>query len=115
VHLARVLCQIGEPERGGAANWLFLDEPTSSLDIRHQFQILDLARDHVRAGGGGVAILHDLNMAALYADRLIVISQGRVDADGPPNEILTDALVSRVFGVDASRFLVRGAAPVQPE
>lgn len=107
VHLARVLCQIGRPVDNGAANWLFLDEPTSSLDIRHQFQILDLARDHVRAGGGGLAILHDLNMAGQYADRLIVVGAGRIVADGPPAQVLTDRFVEDVFGVSADRFLMR--------
>ena len=107
VHLARVLCQLGAPVEGGAPNWLFLDEPTASLDIRHQFEILDLARDHVRGGGGGLAILHDLNMAAQYADRLIVVGNGRIVADGPPADVLTDDLVENVFGVAANRFLRR--------
>jgi heme transport system ATP-binding protein len=105
VQLARVLCQLGPPVEDGAANWLFLDEPTASLDIRHQFQILDLARQHVTAGGGGLAILHDLNLAADYADRLIVVSGGRLAADGPPADVLTGALIEDVFGVDASRVL----------
>jgi len=105
VQLARVLCQLGAPVAGGRANWLFLDEPTASLDIRHQFQILDLAREHVAAGGGGLAILHDLNLAADYADRLIVVSAGDVVADGPPGDVLTGDMVSDVFGVDAKRVL----------
>lgn len=99
VHLARVLCQIGPPVVDGVARFLFLDEPTSSLDIRHQIATLEIARDFARAGGGVFAILHDLNLAAAFADRLIVLNHGEIRADGHPREVLTDALVEDVFGV----------------
>ncbi len=109
VQLARVLCQLGAPVRrtdeGAAANWLFLDEPTASLDIRHQFEILDLARDHVRAGGGGLAILHDLNLAADYADRIVVVSEGSIAADGAAKAVLTEGLIEGVFRVSFGRVL----------
>lgn len=111
VHLARVLSQLGPPVRDGGANWLFLDEPTASLDIRHQFQILDLARMHARGGGGAVAILHDINLATDYADRLVVIARGEVAGDGPPDAVLTEGLIENVFGVAAHRVLRRVAAP----
>ena len=106
VHLARVLSQLGAPMSEGAANWLYLDEPTASLDIRHQFEILDIARDHVARGGGCLAILHDLNLAADYADRLIVVDAGTIVADGAPDAVLTDDLVASVFGVAAERILL---------
>ncbi len=106
VQLARVLCQLGRPVENGEVNWLFLDEPTASLDIRHQFQILDLAGDHVSGGGGGLAILHDLRLAADYADRLIVVADGRIVANGAPDDVLTSDLVETVFGVRADRVLM---------
>ena len=99
VQLARVLCQVPQAYAGNRANWLLLDEPTSNLDIRHQFAILEIARAHARAGGGVLAILHDLNMAALFADRLIVLSEGRIVADGAPITVLTDDLIEEVFRV----------------
>ncbi|HEX2018138.1 MAG TPA: heme ABC transporter ATP-binding protein [Aurantimonas sp.] len=97
VHLARVLCQIGEPVSDGVPRYLFLDEPISSLDIRHQLAVLQIGRDFARAGGGVVAVLHDLNLAAGFADRLVVVSQGSIAADGPPAGTLTDALIESVF------------------
>jgi len=99
VHLARVLCQIGEPVEEGRPQYLFLDEPTSSLDIRHQMATLDIARDFAHRGGGVLAILHDLNFAAAFADHVIVIHDGRVFAEGTPAEVINDRLLAEVFGV----------------
>ncbi|BCJ92200.1 hemin import ATP-binding protein HmuV [Terrihabitans soli] len=99
VHLARVMCQIGAPVIGGRPQYLFLDEPTSSLDIRHQIETLNIARQFARDGGGVLAILHDLNLAASYADHLIVMHRGAVAAEGAPAETITDALLEEVFGL----------------
>jgi heme transport system ATP-binding protein len=101
VQLARVLCQVWVPVYNGVPRFLILDEPTSSLDIRHQLAILDLSRSYARAGGGVVAVLHDLNVTAMYADRIIVVFQGRIEAVGAPSEVLTNKLVERVFGLSA--------------
>jgi iron complex transport system ATP-binding protein len=97
VQLARVLCQVWTPVLEGEPRWLFLDEPVSSLDIKHQLVIMDIARDFAARGGGVVAILHDLNLTAMFADRVAVMSRGRVEAAGSPTEIFTDALIHRVF------------------
>ena len=70
VQLARVLCQVWAPVLDGKPRYLFLDEPVSSLDIKHQLIIMNIARDFARRGGGVVAILHDLNLTAMYADRI---------------------------------------------
>jgi iron complex transport system ATP-binding protein len=99
VHLARILCQIGAPMIDGRAQYLFLDEPTSSLDIRHQIETLNLARRFARDGGGVLAILHDLNLAAAYADHLIVMHRGEVAAAGTPADVISDELLERVFGL----------------
>lgn len=98
VQLARVLCQVWMPILDGQPRYLFLDEPVSSLDIKHQLIIMDIARDFTRAGGGVVAILHDLNLAAMYADRIHVMHGGRLDTVGAPQDVLSDAMIERVFG-----------------
>lgn len=97
VQLARVLCQVWAPVLEGKPRYLFLDEPVSSLDIKHQLIIMDIARDFVRRGGGVVAILHDLNLTAMYADRVYVMHKGRLAAAGSPSDVLSDDLMSRVF------------------
>jgi iron complex transport system ATP-binding protein len=79
---------------------LLLDEPTTYLDIQHQIDVLDLCADlHEQRGRTLVAVLHDLNQAARYATHLIAMREGRIEAQGPPAEILTADLVERVFGV----------------
>ncbi|MFI0848131.1 heme ABC transporter ATP-binding protein [Mesorhizobium sp. IMUNJ 23232] len=97
VQLARVLCQVWVPVLEGRPRYLFLDEPVSSLDIKHQLVIMDIARDYARRGGGVVAILHDLNLTAMYADRVFVMHRGRVAASGEPREVLNDELIESVF------------------
>jgi iron complex transport system ATP-binding protein len=97
VQLARVLCQVWEPVLDGQSRFLFLDEPVSSLDIKHQLVIMDVARDYARRGGGVIAVLHDLNLTAMYADRMMMLSEGRVAAFGAPADLLTDTLIEDVF------------------
>lgn len=98
VMLARVLAQVWAPVERNEPRWLLLDEPVSSLDIAHQLQVMGIARDFARAGGGVVAVMHDLNLTALFADRVLVLSEGQGLACGMPAEVLTDAILSRAYG-----------------
>jgi iron complex transport system ATP-binding protein len=77
---------------------LVLDEPTNHLDIRAQLELLELV---ATLGVTTIAALHDLNLAAAYCDRLVVLDHGRLVADGAPTSVLDQALLRRVFGVDA--------------
>lgn len=77
---------------------LLLDEPTTFLDLRHQLNLYGLLRDLARAGQAVIAVTHDLNLAAAYSDRLVVMACGQKVADGPPGEVLRPDLVERVFG-----------------
>ncbi|MFJ9406411.1 ABC transporter ATP-binding protein [Streptomyces sp. NPDC101393] len=81
---------------------LLLDEPTTYLDIAHQVEVLDLVRElnHDR-GRTVVAVLHDLNQAARYADHLVAMEAGRIVAQGRPDEVVTADLVREVFGLEA--------------
>lgn len=95
--LARVLCQIWEPVGPEGPRWLFLDEPVASLDIHHQLMIMDLAADYARAGGGVVAVMHDLNLTAMYAGRVLALKAGKVIACGTTAETLTTEVLSEVY------------------
>lgn len=78
---------------------LLLDEPTTYLDLCHQLEVLDLCRSLQRDGVTVVAVLHDLNLAFRYADHLVVLAQGRIVAQGCPQDVVTAELVEEVFAV----------------
>jgi len=80
---------------------MLLDEPTTFLDIAHQYELLDLLRTLNRQGKTVIAVLHDLNQAARYADNLVLMKEGRVVATGTPSELITAERVGDVFGIDA--------------
>ncbi|MEE3126574.1 MAG: ABC transporter ATP-binding protein [Actinomycetota bacterium] len=81
---------------------LLLDEPTTFLDVAHQVEVLDLLTDLNRARGTTIAmVLHDLNLAARYADRLVALRAGSLHAAGDPAEVLTADVVRDVFGMES--------------
>ena len=89
VRLARALAQ--EPRA------LVLDEPTASLDVRHEMELLELVRRLVDGGMAGLVITHQLNLAARFADRMLLLDRGRMAAEGTPVEVLTRETLARVF------------------
>lgn len=97
VQLSRVLCQVWAPVVDAGARFLFLDEPISSLDIRHQLLIMDIARDYAEAGGGVLAVLHDLNLTSMYSDKVLAMKQGRCVRFGAPQDVIETALLQSVF------------------
>jgi len=81
---------------------LLLDEPTTFLDVAHQVEVLDLLTDLNRDRGTTIVmVLHDMNLAARYADHVFALRDGRLVADGPPHEVMTSALIRDVFDLDA--------------
>ena len=136
VQLARVLAQVwpsagngigqggghgvghggGEGDDGPAVRYLLLDEPTSSLDLAHQHAMLKLAKRWARQGMGVLVVLHDLNLAALYADRICLLKGGRLAADGTPEAVLTAETVEACFDlpVTVTRHPARGCPYVIP-
>jgi iron complex transport system ATP-binding protein len=89
VRLARALAQ--EP------SVLLLDEPTASLDVRHEMEILELIRGLVDHGVSGLVITHQINLAARFADRIVLLNEGRVVAEGPPRDVLRKDTLAEVF------------------
>ena len=82
---------------------LLLDEPTTYLDIAHQLDVLELVRGmHEADGTAIVMVLHDLSMAARFADRIIALRDGRIVADGDPGDVITPALLRDVFDLEAT-------------
>lgn len=81
--------------------YVLLDEPTSFLDIAHQIDVLRLCRSMTANGRTVLAVLHDLNQAARYADELVVMHRGKLVAQGAPSDILTTELITEVFGLES--------------
>jgi iron complex transport system ATP-binding protein len=93
VVFARALCQ--------EARFLLLDEPASFLDVRHQVGLYDIVREQVdERGCGAITVLHELNLAAEYCDRIYLLRDGRVEAQGPTEEVFTYANLRRVFDTE---------------
>jgi iron complex transport system ATP-binding protein len=94
VSLSRVLAQ--------ETPVLLLDEPTAALDLRHQQLVMELARELASRGTALAVVLHDLNLASAYADRILLLREGRIAALGPPRETLTEPILSDIFSCRVS-------------
>ncbi|MGX9417824.1 heme ABC transporter ATP-binding protein [Vibrio sp. WJH972] len=99
VHFARVLTQLAQ---SGENKILLLDEPTSALDLSHQHNTLALAKSLTQQGASVVIVMHDLNLAAQYADRILILNEGKLVADGTPWETLTKEVIGSVYQWEVS-------------
>lgn len=111
-HFARILVQLacGEAERGPGV--LLLDEPTASLDLRHQLDLLAAVKACAARGIAVIAVLHDLNLASLFADRIVMLDRGQIAAAGTARDTITDDMLARVFNVrNAVNRAPRGGSP----
>lgn len=102
VHIARLLA--------GEHRLVLADEPIANLDPRFQLDILQALHSHARQHGGAVVVLHDLNIAARYCDRLLLLADGRRVIEGTPREVLTATRIAEVFAVSADYFHDTGIA-----
>ena len=93
VHIARALA--------ANAPLLIADEPVAALDPRHQFRVMDLIKSYVQNNGGALVVLHDIGLAAKYADRLIWMKDGHIIADGTVAQTLNAERLAEVYGVRA--------------
>ncbi len=99
VQFARALAQLATPDGLVEGGILLLDEPSASLDPAHQERLFVIAGSLARASVLVTAVVHDLNLAALVADRIVMLDQGRIVADGPPEAVLTAERIDAVFGI----------------
>ena len=118
VQLARTLAQIWDVQDG----YIFLDEPTTGMDLLHQYETFQLAREMTNKGYGVIAVVHDLNFALQYADLILMMKDGAAFATGAPGEVLTEGNIKAAFGLsvriiqpDSTQFpvIVPDIAPVQ--
>ena len=96
-HLARALAQVWQPVGPAGPRWLFLDEPVASLDLGQQLRVMQLARNFADAGGGVVAVMHDLNLSAMFADQIAFLLAGRISAFGTPEQVLTPNVLHAAY------------------
>lgn len=108
VLLARAVCQ--------EADYLLLDEPTSSLDLRHQLEVMEMITSLVREKNvGAVMAMHDLNLASRFSDKIVMLDQGRVFCEGKPFDVITTENIRAVYGVNAAVIRNKGYPYVLPE
>jgi len=95
VQLARTLAQVWEVKDG----FILLDEPTSGMDLLHQYETFQLAREMAAKGYGVIAVVHDLNFALQYADQVLMLKKGKTYAIGNAHDVLTRENIKEAFGV----------------
>lgn len=113
-HLARTLCQLEAGRQLGGGKYLLLDEPTASLDIAHQIAVMEAAYITARQNSGVMVVLHDLNLAAAFADRIGLMANGKMVAIGRPSEVLTEERLTQVYGTPIRVSMVDGKLTVSP-
>ncbi|WP_394183053.1 heme ABC transporter ATP-binding protein [Marinomonas posidonica] len=102
--LARVLAQLWLPYEQEEARYLFLDEPTSSLDVFHQYHVLSLAKTLTKRNIGVLAVIHDLSLAASFADQLVLLNNGKIITKGRPENVLQRSHLENVYGIKAEYY-----------
>ena len=94
VHLARVLTQL---KNEVAEKLLFLDEPLNNLDVKHQYKVLQTIKDFTLKSNSAIVVLHDLNLAAQFADKIILMKNGKITADGKPQDVFVKEIIQEAY------------------
>ncbi|ASW74158.1 heme ABC transporter ATP-binding protein [Chryseobacterium piperi] len=94
VHLSRVMAQL---QNDIAHKLIFLDEPLNNLDVKHQYRALEIIKNFTRKANSAIVVLHDLNLAAQFADKILLMKSGRVSAYGTPEEVFTAENISKAY------------------
>ena len=95
VHLSRVMAQL---QNDIAHKLVFLDEPLNNLDVKHQYKALEIIKNFSRKANSAIVVLHDLNLAAQFADKVLLMKSGKVSAYGTPKEVFTAENISKAYG-----------------
>lgn len=111
-HLARALAQLAAGRALGGGRYLLLDEPTASLDLAHQAAAMTAARRSADAGAGVVVVLHDLNLAAAFADRIVLMDKGCIVIEDVPAQVLTEARLTQVYAAPLRILPGPGGRPI---
>ena len=112
VHLARTLLQLASAEEKDRPGLLMLDEPTASLDLKHQLHVLQASKEQAASGVAVIVVIHDLNLAAMLATRVVMLKAGRIVADGPVRDVICNRTIETAFGVsDAAGVIPRDDLP----
>lgn len=101
VQLARVMVQIWQ-QTNGLSRLLVLDEPTHSLDLGHQRQLMETIKQFATNGSAVLMAIHDISLAAAYSDKIIALKNGEIVAQGPPSEVITEKTISELFDTPVS-------------
>jgi iron complex transport system ATP-binding protein len=94
------------------AELLLLDEPTAFLDLRHRVELLGVVRELAASGRAALVVSHDLNLAARTCDRLAVLRDGAIVANGPPGEVMTREMLAQAYGIEAEILTASDGGPV---
>ena len=100
VHFARTLMQISNKSYNKKSKYIFLDEPTASLDLNYEIQLMKVLKQKTLEGFGVFIVLHDLNLAYNFADKIALIDKGKIKTTGTPKEVLNKKNLSEVYKTD---------------
>ena len=100
IHFARTLLQLWRPSDAKDPKYLLLDEPTANLDLTYEVKMLNIIKEVANEGSGVMLVLHDLNLAAKYSDKIILLSDGKTVEIGAPKDVLRAELLSVIYDID---------------
>jgi len=99
IHFARTLLQLWRPSNSSDPKYLFLDEPTANLDLTYEIKLLNIVKDVAQEGAGVILVLHDLNLAAKFSDKVAILKDGLLIDIGLPKDILKSTLLSDIYEI----------------
>ena len=100
IHFARTLLQLWRPSNSDDPKYLFLDEPTANLDLTYEIKLLNIVKEVAQEGAGVMLVLHDLNLAAKFSDKVAILKGGSIIDIGLPKDVLKSTLLSDIYEID---------------